>query len=150
MNDQETPRFALPYLFTSQAQKELTHNEALVAIDTLLHPVIEGVMNTPIPSLNAADAGKCWRVGSAPTGLWLNHSGQIASWTGDGWRYVIPSDGMQVFNQANGAFSIYRSSTWSEAIAITDPINGNNVDVEARAAISSILTFLRENALIPS
>jgi hypothetical protein len=150
MNDQETPRFAFPYLFTGQAQKELTHNEALVAIDTLLHPIVEGVQNTPITSLNAADAGKSWRVGNAPTGLWLNRAGQIASWAGGGWRYVIPSAGMQVFNRANGAYDVYQLGVWSEAIPIMDPINGNIIDLEARAAISSILTLMRKAALIPT
>jgi hypothetical protein len=150
MNDQITPRFALPYLFTGQAQKEITHNEALAAIDVLLHPVVEDVTNTPIISLNAADAGKCWRIGNAPTGLWLNRGGQIANWTGGAWRYAIPSDGMQVFDRGASTYSVYKLGVWSEAVTIMDPINGNIVDIEARAAISSILTLMRESALIPS
>ena len=53
-----TPRCALPLLATAQAQKEVTHNEALVLLDALIHaavvagPVAESCMRFgPSPSI---------------------------------------------------------------------------------------------------
>ena len=38
-----TDRLLLPLLATAQAQKEVTHNEALTLVDLLLAPVVEAV-----------------------------------------------------------------------------------------------------------
>ncbi len=149
MTDQTTPRFALPYLFTAQAQKETTHNEALAVIDALIHPAVEDTLNTPPASLTMADAGKCWRIGNAATGIWQNRGDQIASWTGGGWRYVIPTPAMRVFDRAKGTYIIFKNTNWSEPTSIVDPVQGNVVDLEARTAISAILQILRQTAVIP-
>ena len=42
-------RFALPLLHAGQAQKEITHNEALQLIDMLLHPYAESASLTAPP-----------------------------------------------------------------------------------------------------
>ena len=150
MNDQNTSRFALPYLFSGQAQKEMTHNEALIAIDALLHPIVEETLNTPPALLNTVDAGKCWHIGNAPSGLWQNRARQIANWSGSSWRFVIPQRGMKVFNRATGVYNIFEIGNWVEPASIMDPIQGNIIDLEARSAISAILGMLRETAVIPA
>ncbi len=150
MTDQTTPRFALPYLFTAQAQKETTHNEALALIDALLHPVIDGTLNLPPLSLGMADAGKCWRIGNVPTGIWQNRVGYIAIWTGGSWRYVIPNEGMRVFDSSNGTYIVFKTTNWAVPTAISEPIQGNIVDLEARTSISAILEMLRQSAMIPT
>jgi hypothetical protein len=74
-----TARFALPLLHAGQAQKEITHNEALLALDILLHPEVEAVgENQPPP---APGAGQCWIVGDAPTGAWAGQADRIAAWS---------------------------------------------------------------------
>lgn len=64
MPQPETARHHLPMLAVSQAQKEITHNEALVLVDALLHPIIEDRLSIP-PVATVADIGKCWLVGTA-------------------------------------------------------------------------------------
>lgn len=49
----QTARFALPYLAPGQMQKELFHNEALLTIDALLCPVVEGEASAAPPSTPA-------------------------------------------------------------------------------------------------
>ena len=56
MPDNNSLRHQLPYLMVAQAQKEITHNEALARIDALLHPVVTDRLATP-PSPPLADAG---------------------------------------------------------------------------------------------
>ena len=61
-----TARFALPVLKAGQAQKEVTHNEALARVDALLHPVVESMaLAVPPP---APEPGRGWLVAAAPSG----------------------------------------------------------------------------------
>jgi len=56
-----TPRFGLPFLFSGQAQKEVSVNEAHALADMLLHPCIAGELAAPPASPSAGD---CWLVGA--------------------------------------------------------------------------------------
>ncbi|MGB7407193.1 MAG: DUF2793 domain-containing protein, partial [Pontixanthobacter sp.] len=42
-----SPNYGLPFLFAGQTQKEFYVNEAHARIDMLLHPVVEGIADTP-------------------------------------------------------------------------------------------------------
>ena len=59
-------RLGLPFLAAGQAQKEVTHNEALALIDAGLSPAAETIGVTAPPSAPAL--GQCWIVGGAPSG----------------------------------------------------------------------------------
>src|SRR3546814_7062671 len=87
-----TARFQLPLLAAAQAQKEVTHNEALTLLDALVQPVVEaGPQNSP-PLAPAV--GQCWLVGAAPTAEWSEAAGTIALWTAGGWRFAAPFAGI--------------------------------------------------------
>ena len=149
MPDTATPRHGLPHLFVGQAQKEVTHNEALGRIDGLLHPVIEDERAAPPSALSAADDGRCWLIMTAATGLWTGKSGQIARWSGGSWRYFLPCEGMCIFDEASGIRRFYIGGAWTSPDAIANPVGGTIVDAEARAALVSVLALLREIRLIP-
>lgn len=138
-----TSRHALPNLFVGQAQKEITHNEALARIDALLHPAIIDQRSAPPASLTDADDGSCWLIGTAPTGAWSGKSGQLARWSGGSWRYLVPVDGMSVWHSTDDVRLFYNNGSWIRTGAIVNPSAGAVVDAEARTAISAILTHLR-------
>lgn len=139
----ETSRHKLPLLAVSQAQKEITHNEALVRIDALLHPLVEAELSTP-PALTEADIGKSWLVGASPSSEWAGKSGQLAVWVGGGWRFCGAVDGMRIRLLTSGLDRIYVDGTWRLAPTIPNPANGAVIDVEARAALILLLEHLRE------
>jgi hypothetical protein len=149
MIENETPRFGFPYLFVSQTSKELTHNEAIAAMDCLLHPVVEGTLNAPPGGLSQNDAGLVWRVGNSPSGIWHTHAQQIASWNGGGWRFFKTVTGMRVFDKQLGAVIVYDGNAWFEPQAVSNPTQGSIIDAEARSAISAILDILRNSGAIP-
>ena len=96
-----TPRFTLPLLAVAQAQKEVTHNEALALLDALLHPAVEaGPVATPPP---APVAGQCWLVAGGADGEWSGRGGTIAIRTDGGWRFVAPRGGMRIIRLSDGA-----------------------------------------------
>lgn len=164
MSDDQTTRFALPLIFAGQAQKEMTHNEALTAIDALLHPAVQGVAAAP-PAEPAL--GDSWIVGAPASGVWLDREDCIATWTAGGWRFHVPRPGMTAMAISDGVALAWRSTGWSQGEvratsyiigshqvvgpqrpAIDDPLGGAVVDEEARMVIGELLTALRTHGLI--
>jgi Protein of unknown function (DUF2793) len=137
-----TGRHQLPFLAVAQAQKELTHNEALARIDALLHPAVEQQRAAP-PSPTNADIGKCWLIAAGATEEWAGKSGQLATWIDGGWRYLIPVDAMRIRLKSNATDLIWSGSGWITAPIIANPIGGSVVDVESRAAIAALLSYFR-------
>ena len=145
-----TPNLKLPYLYVGQAQKEITHNEALAILDTVLFPSLEGELATPPSALNQADAGRRWLVGAAPTGSWAGHAGKIASWTGDGWRFASIPETCRLYRADLGHEMIRLNGNWVVVLPVSAQEGGNIVDQEARSAVSAILSILRATGLIPA
>jgi hypothetical protein len=141
----QSPRHHLPFLAVGQAQKEITHNEALLLTDALLFASVESEVSVPPILAAETNAGKCWLIGAGATGIWLSKAGQIAVWTGGSWRYLLAIDGMGIWNNANSTRMFRREGAWLAATAISDPTGGSIIDIEARAAVAAILQLLRQN-----
>ena len=163
----ETTRWALPLLAAGQAQKEMTHNEALALLDLLAAPGVVAV-GTGTPPASPV-AGQCWVVGAAPTGAWSGRAGALAGWTGtgSGWRFISPREGLAVWSEADGCVATYVGGQWrvgtvaatevtvggqrvvgARRPAIAAPAGGTTTDAEARAAIGQILAALAAHGLI--
>lgn len=163
MTDMTTARLSLPLLQPGQAQKEMSHNEALTLIDLGVQAAAQGMADTP-PADPAP--GACWIVGTAPTGAWAGHAGAVAGWTAGGWRFVAAREGMRLWIDTERGFALHRSGEWRfgeahgkvfvEGIqtvgkrlsAIMEPNGGEVVDGPARAAIVAVLEAMRDHGLI--
>lgn len=143
-----TPRFSLPLLAVAQAQKEVTHNEALSLLDALLHAAIEGGP-LDVPPGGPLE-GQCWLVGTAPSGVWAGEAGAVAIWTAGGWRFAAPRAGMRVVRLTDGAWLRCDGSGWSEPATIAAPAGGVTVDSEARSAIIGLILHLGAQGLLNS
>lgn len=139
-------RFALPYLQPGQAQKELFHNEALTAIDALLHPVAQTIGDNAPPATPAI--GQCWIIGGAPTGAWSGRPQEIAYWSEGGWRFITPTPKMLVWLAADGVWAREDAGSWMVGAAIPNASGGATVDGEARAAINALLAAVRLHGVI--
>ena len=141
-----TSRFALPLLAVAQAQKEVTHNEALTLLDALVHAAIEAGPLAEPPSSSAP--GQCWIVGSAPTGAWAGHGDAIAVQTSGGWRFAVPREGTHVMRLADGARLRFEGGTWVEPSTIAPPAGGAVIDSEARGAIAALSAQLAAQGIL--
>ena len=160
-------RFGLPFLAAGQAQKELTHNEALALIDAVLCPAVESAgLETPPGS---PSVGQCWIAGASPTGAWTDAAGALACWTEGGWRFLPAVEGMQVWLKDARLWAVRDAGEWvvgearatrilvdgvpvvgARGAAVASPTGGATVDGEARAAIDQILARLEAHGLIDS
>ena len=106
-----TPRLALPYILTQQAQKEVTHAAGLNRLDALVQPVVQAIgLNTPPPS--PAD-GQCWIAGTALTGAWAGQANRLAQRIGGAWAFYAPFVGLVVFDAATLAQWGWNGSAWA-------------------------------------
>ncbi len=160
-----TDRLALPLLAAGQAQKEVTHNEALTLIDCLVQAVVVAVAPTSVPV--SPLVGQGWIVGASPTGAWSGKAHHLAVWTSGGWRFASPVEGMAVWSVADQK-TVRRSDTgWATGTenaasyavngvpvvgnqqpAVATPTDGETVDSEARVAIAAVIAALRTHGLI--
>lgn len=142
-----TPRFELPNIMVGQAHKEITHNEALVRIDALLHMSVVATATNP-PILNVSDAGKSWIVGAGATGRWMGQDLAVATWSGADWDFFRPAEGMAVWDQGNSVELRYVDGIWQSPSAVPSPQGGAVIDTEARSAITQLLMQLRLSGII--
>ena len=141
-----TARLALPLLAAGQAQKEITHNEALTLLDAALAPVVEGGMRDVPPV--APVVGQCWLVGASASGAWAGQSAALACWTSGGWRFVTLPQGASVVERVSGKRWLRAASSWFAAQLSTAPAGGAVIDAEARAAIAVLVTVLGNFGLV--
>lgn len=166
MSESASPRLGLPMLAAGQAQKEMTHNEALLLLDVLVGGAVVAVDAVQPPQ--APESGECWILGSQPVGPWQDHANAVAAWTPGGWRFVAPRDGMRLWVDANRGFALFRDGEWhlgeahgkvfvegrqvvgKRLPAVAEPAGGMVVDGPARVAIVAVLEALRVHGLIAS
>jgi hypothetical protein len=160
-----TERLKLPLLAVAQAQKELTHNEALALLDVAVQPVVQAIAPASIPT--TPFAGQCWIVGTAPANEWTGQSGALAAWTAGGWRFIAPFEGMTIWSIADGLTARRVGSTWvvgqvtATKISIGGqqvvgprrprieiPAGGSVVDVQVRTAVAALVETLASHGLI--
>jgi hypothetical protein len=160
-----SPRLGLPLLSAGQAQKEITHNEALVLLDAVTHGCCAGPPVNDPPSAPAV--GLSYICGAIPTAAWLGHASDLACWTDGGWRFVEPFDGLEVIDRMSGRTWRFMGGQWScgllqgsevridsvkvvgsQVPAIANAAGGSNIDVQARSVLGQVLQALRSHGLI--
>jgi hypothetical protein len=144
MSDQ-SPRLALPFIQPSQAQKHVTHNEALAQLDFTVQLAVEDVGALVPPEV--PQAGALWALGAVPTGAWAGQGGMIAGIFDDVWRFVAPRDGWIALDKASGRLLRQDGGAW---VALAPPdldgLDGVGIntshDAVNRLAVSSAATLL--------
>lgn len=123
----QTTKLQLPYILTAQAQKEVTHNDALNLLDIFTRPtVLEMGKNTP-PS--SPVIGDCYVIGSSPTDEFVSHEQEIACFSENGWIFAVPFIWLDIVNQANATRYVFDGAAWVQYGLIMQP-SGEYLRVE--------------------
>ena len=86
-----SPHLLLPYLVAAQAQKHVTHNEALRLLDAVVQlSVLDRDLTAPPAS--PAD-GDRYIVASGATGLWAGWDLNVTTWVDGVWMRLVPRPG---------------------------------------------------------
>jgi len=116
----KTPHLKLPVMAPAQAQKHVTLNEGMDALDAITQCAVLG-MDRDDPPLGAAE-GDRWLIGAAPTGDWAFEPGKLAWWSNGGWAFVPPEPGWRVYNLADDTlYAMSTAQVWTPLSAGADP-----------------------------
>ncbi len=106
-----TPHLALPYIAAAQAQKHVTHNEALRLVDGIVHLAVEAAAATTPPG--SPVEGMRYLLGAAPTGAWSGKAGALALYADGAWLFRAPQIGWIVFDKTTEDVLVLKAAGWA-------------------------------------
>ncbi len=154
MSDTST-HLGLPYLLAAQAQKHVTHNEALRLLDAMVQlSVLDRTRTTPPAS--PAD-GDRHLVASGATGLWAGWDLNLAYWVDGVWMRLVPRPGWLVWVAAEQVFVVWNGSVWDPVGVLQDVSDAifslvNDADPTKKAlfSLSGITTGTTRTFTLPN
>lgn len=106
----DTPNLGLPFIEGGQAQKHVTHNEALRILDAAIQIAVRDVTRTVPPASPAEGARHV--VAAGATGAWMGHAQAIATWQDGAWAFLVPKAGWCVWSVADDGMMVFDGSLW--------------------------------------
>ncbi len=113
-----TARLNLPYIAPLQAQKQVTYNEAMAALDELVQPTVKSRTEMAPPASPAE--GDTYIVGPDATDAWVGRDGQFACWRDGGWSFRAPGDGWMAYVVDDGALAVRQAGAWTSLALLED------------------------------
>ncbi|MDP2357151.1 MAG: DUF2793 domain-containing protein [Beijerinckiaceae bacterium] len=142
----DSPNIGLPLMEAAQAQKHVTHNEALVVLDAIVQIAIGNMAATAPPP--SPSAGARVVVGPSSTGAFAGQTGKIAYFDDAAWRFVEPRSGWIVWSTSEVALYIFTGAAWMKLTDIFGAIqNLGLLGVGTAADATNPLSVRASNAL---
>ena len=135
---------ALPYIQPSQAQKHVTHNEALRVLDVIVQLAVLDRTRTAAPG--TAAVGDRHIVAAGAAGAWAGQDGTIAVYDLEGWVFFAPQAGWRAEVLAESCGVVFDGTGWVAPGDLPQrfPQLGVNAPADAvnRLSVSSAATLL--------
>jgi hypothetical protein len=149
-----TTNLVLPFIAQGQAQKEVTHNEALRMLDTLVQlAVLDKDLSDPPGS---PQEGERWIVAASPSGAWSGHASHIAAWQDGAWQFSSPNVGWIAFVVDEATLYFWNGSAWMSMQSVITALQnltmlgiGTNADATNRLAVKSDGVLLSHDDVTP-
>lgn len=110
----ETPRLKLPEIAAGQAQKHVTHNDALARLDVLVQ-VAALTRDQTTPPVSPVD-GDLHIVPGAATGDWAGKEGKLACWRDAGWSFHDMVPGTIAFVSSESTSVLFDGTDWIDFV----------------------------------
>lgn len=144
MMSDTSPRLNLPFLQPAQAQKHVTHNEALRLLDVATQLSVTAFEATTPPG--TAPEGALYALGAAPQGLWAGHAGALALMQAGQWQFFTPLEGWRAALLGSAQLFILRGGAWVPVVPATDNLAqvgiNTNADASNRLSVRAPQTLL--------
>ena len=101
----------LPFIIAAQAQKHVTHNEALRALDAVVQLM---VLDKDLASPPGSPVeGSRYIVAASPTGAWAGQAGKIAAYQDGAWAFYAPREGWLAWVADEDELYVWSGSAWT-------------------------------------
>ncbi|MEP2980461.1 MAG: DUF2793 domain-containing protein [Lentilitoribacter sp.] len=136
---------ALPFILPSQAQKHVTHNEALLALDAIVQ--LSVVSRTVSEGPDAAAAGARYIVPQDASGTFTDRTGAIAAYQDGVFQFYTPQTGWLAFILDENIYSFFDGADWLDLISSNDFAEYLTLGVNASADLTNRFTLSSEASL---
>ena len=132
----DTALLSLPLLAASQSQKHVTHNEALLKLDSLVQAAVAerraAAPATPVE-------GERHLVRAPATGVFAGRENELARFQDGGWRFFAPRAGWVVWIASENRLAAFDGAVWRDPPARFAETFGVNAtpDASNRLAVAS-------------
>lgn len=123
---------ALPYIQPAQAQKHVTHNEALRKLDLLVQLAVSSRQASTPPALPAA--GERHIVPAGATGAFAGQDHRVALWDEGGWSFFDPQPGWQAEVLDEGRRVVFDGLVWAGGEGQVQRVAGLGVNTDSDSA----------------
>ena len=130
MANQTTDILSLPMIMPSQAQKHVTHNEALGALDVLVQAVVAGRAAEPPP---APEPGARLIVGEDPAGAFAGRANAIAAFRDGAWTFLAPKTGWIAYDETLERLVVFAGAAWRELAPPRAPAGIETLGINGQA-----------------
>lgn len=142
MSDETTTNLLLPFILAAQAQKHVTHNEALRLLDGLVQmAVLDKDLATPPGSPGDGDA---YIVASGASGQWAGWDGDVALRADGAWLRLPAQPGWRAHVADEQALYMRIGAAWVAMLraASVDLARGPNGATTGMAVLEELITGL--------
>ncbi|QRG04843.1 DUF2793 domain-containing protein [Xanthobacter dioxanivorans] len=129
----QSANLALPYMAAAQAQKHVTHNEAIRRLDAFVQLVLESASATAPPA--SPPEGGRWFVPAGASGVFAGHAGRIAAHEAGVFDFLPVAAGFLAFIRDEGRLALFDGGAWVSPLAAS-PHGGG---IEARVAEEDVV-----------
>ena len=105
-----TPRLSLPLLAAGQAQKHVTHNDALTRLDALIHLVVDSRSEMAPPAMPTELSA--YIVPAGASGVFAGRTDQVALFEDGGWTFLMPRPGWQAWVADEAEHNLWTGTEW--------------------------------------
>ncbi|AZU04373.1 hypothetical protein X907_1846 [Glycocaulis alkaliphilus] len=148
-----TSNLNLPFIMPAQAQKHVTHNDALLMLDALVQLSVASRQLSAPPE--EPEAGERHIVADAASGPWTGvPEGHLAAFQDGAWRFFAPQTGWTAWIADEGGALVFDGEAWSAfAGAGLNPAAMAGVNTEAdetnRLAVKSDAVLFSHDDVTP-
>ncbi len=140
----DTINLGLPFIDGNQAQKHVTHNEALRILDAAIQIAVADTTRTVPPASPAT--GDRHVVAGGASGAWTGHDGAIATWEDGAWAFLAPKAGWWLWSVADASIMIFDGAAWLPFAPPAD--NVGRLGVNTTASAPNLLSVKSNAALL--
>ncbi|MCG6203142.1 DUF2793 domain-containing protein [Rhodopseudomonas sp. HC1] len=142
-----TSNLALPFIEAAQAQKHVTHNEALRILDAAIQIAVADRTRTTPPASPAE--GERHIVAAGGSGAWAGQCNAIASWQDGAWAFLAPKQGWCVWSVADDILLVFDGSAWRDLRDLPLSLdNAVHLGIGTTATAPNLLSVKSNAALI--